>query len=149
MLSERLLESTEHHRLTSLSSAAWDCPGVEFSSNQYSTVMTCKHNEQSMSDGWFKGTPHYLLQTLRVPCHQSLQRMTLDIERRWRKELSWLLYRVSLLLRCSFCNVRKVFYLLKVAYTKKIESALHKEFMQLVKTELLRIWGKVDTQLHF
>lgn len=50
----KMLESNEHHRLMSLSSTAQDCLRVEFSSNQYSTVMTCKHNERSMSDHRFK-----------------------------------------------------------------------------------------------
>ena len=130
----------KHHRLTRLSSPAWDCPRVEFSSNQYSTVMTCQHNGESMSGDRFKGALCYLLHSLPVFCFRFLQRTTLDIKRRWgvtitaseQSCVSWIKSFLPLkghlrgILRClvrrPFLKCMQTFlYLLKVACTRKLK----------------------------
>lgn len=60
---------------------------VEFSSNQYSTVMTCKHNELSMSDYTFKEAIRY---SLRSHFNTINYRRGLKTSKEGEETLSWL-----------------------------------------------------------
>lgn len=68
----------------SLSAAQRGDQSMEFSSNQYCAVMTCKHNEHSVSGRRFKGAPCYLLELLPIFCCQLRLAVDPEIRGKWR-----------------------------------------------------------------